>query len=149
MTDEQAKDFEARLRKVEDFILSKLNMLLDLSQSLKDRVETLEEHDKEFMAMVHTTCTLKDKEIASARENAIDISCKHADNNHKQTWSVIAFLVTVIISCIVYFNHENSQRSLDIQKNDTQIENIGRSLDKIDSKLDKLSEKINSNGGDR
>ena len=144
MTEEQAKDFEVRLRKVEDFILSKLNMLLDLSQSLKERVDTLEEHDKEFMNMVHNSCTLKDKEIAKAREDAINISCTHADNNHKQTWSVILFVVTTIIGCIVYFNHENNQRALDIKRNDTQIENISKSLDKIDSKMDKVIQHIAS-----
>lgn len=142
MTEDRFKDLEVRLRKVEDFILGQLNMLLELSQSIKGRVEVLEDHDIEFMAMVHNSCTLKDKEIVKAKEEAIEISVEHADSNHKQTWGVIAFLLTTIIGITVYFNAQNTQRALDIQKNDTQIEGIKSTLDRIDSKLDKLSDHI-------
>jgi hypothetical protein len=78
MTEERFRDIEVRMRKVEDFILSQLNTLLELSQSLKCRVEVLEAHDIEFMAMVHNTCDIKNKEIMKAREESIDIS--HFEN---------------------------------------------------------------------
>ena len=140
MTEERFKDIETRMRKVEDFILGQLNMLLELSQSLKGRVDTLEDNESEFKSFIHTTCTLKDKEIAKAREESISISTDYTDKQHKQTWIVVAFIITTMIALVVYFNIENNHRALDIQKNDTQIENMRHTLDRIDSKLDKLSE---------
>ena len=142
MEEERIKDFEVRLRKVEDFIMGQLNMLIDLSQSFKARIDTLEDHDKEFMAMVHSSCALKDKEIQKAREDAIEISCEHADKNHFQTWKVLAFVSTIVIGCIVYFNIENNTRALDIKKHETQIDNISKTLDKIDNKMDKIMSRI-------
>lgn len=140
MTEERFKDIETRMRKVEDFILGQLNMLLELSQSLKGRVDTLEDNESEFKSFINTTCTLKDKEIAKAREESISISTDYTDKQHKQTWIVVAFIITTMIALVVYFNIENNHRALDIQKNDTQIENMRHTLDRIDSKLDKLSE---------
>ena len=144
MTEDRFKDLEVRLRKVEDFILGQLNILLELSQSIKGRVEVLEDNNTEFMSMVHNSCTLRDKEIVKAKEEAIEISVGHANSNHKQTWSIIAFLVTTIIGVTVYFNAQNTQRALDIQRNDTQIEGIKSTLDRIDGKLDKLSDHIST-----
>ena len=142
MTEDRFKDFEVRLRKVEDFILGQLNLLLELSQSLKSRVEVLEDHDTEFMNMVHNTCDVKNKEIAAAREDAIKISTEHANDNHKQTWAVIAFMFTCFIGAVVYFSAENTARAINIQRNDTQIDGITHTLDKIDSKIDRLGEHL-------
>jgi hypothetical protein len=142
MTEERFRDIEVRMRKVEDFILSQLNTLLELSQSLKGRVEVLEAHDVEFMAMVHSTCDIKNKEIANAREESIEISTKYTDTQHRQTWTVVAFIVTTIIGLVVYFNMENTARALDIRKHETQIDAMTKTLDKIDGKLDKLGEHI-------
>ena len=142
MTEERFRDFETRLRKVEDFILSQLNMLLELSQSMKGRIEMLEEHDKEFMAMVHNTCDVKNKEISTAREEAIRISVDHTNKTHRQTWIVVAAMYGTFISAVLYFNHENTSRALDIQKNNTQIDAIIKTLDKIDSKTDKMIDHI-------
>ena len=142
MTEERFKDLEIRMRKVEDFILSQLNTLLELSQSLKNRVEVLEEHDVEFMAMVHSTCDIKNKEIATAKEESIRISVDHTNKTHQQTWYVVGAMFTMFISAVVYFNTVNENQSLDIKKHDTQIENMNHVLDKIDGKLDSLADKI-------
>ena len=138
----QMEGMETRMRKVEDFILGTVNTLLELSQSLKGRVEVLEAHDVEFMAMVHNTCDIKNKEITKAREESIEISTKYTDSQHRQTWAVVAFIITTIIGITVYFNAQNSDRALDIQKHETQIDTITKTLDKIDGKLDKLNEHI-------
>ena len=140
MTEDRFRDFEIRLRKVEDFILGQLSMLLELSQSIKGRVEVLEEHDIEFMAMVHSSCTLKDKEIAKAKEDAIEIAIDYVDQVHKQTWVGIAMMFSLFIGAVVYFNMQVTDRAIASQKNTTNIENISKVLDKIDSKLDKLAD---------
>ena len=145
MTEERFRDIEIRMRKVEDFILSQLNTLLELSQSLKSRVEVLEEHDVEFMAIVHSTCDVKNKEISKAREESIAISTAHADSNHKQTWAVIGVMFSMFIGAVLYFNNANTDRAIASQKNATNIEAITHALDKIDSKLDKLSERMEDN----
>ena len=142
MTEERFRDIEVRMRKVEDFILSQLNTLLELSQSLKGRVEVLEAHDVEFMAMVHSTCDIKNKEIANAREESIEISTAYTDKQHSQTWGVVAVIVTTLIGLVVYFNIENNTRALDIKKHETQIDAITKTLDKIDSKIDRLNDHI-------
>ncbi len=147
MTEERFRDIEVRMRKVEDFILSQLNTLLELSQSLKGRVELLEAHDVEFMAMVHNTCDIKNKEITKAREESIEVSTKYTDSQHRQTWAVVAFVVTTIIGITVYFNAQNSDRALDIQKHETQIDTITKALDKIDGKLDKVMNHIAKEDG--
>lgn len=142
MTEERFRDIEVRMRKVEDFILSQLNTLLELSQSLKGRIETLEAHDVEFMAMVHSTCDIKNKEIEKAKGDAIEISTDYTDKQHNQTWIAVSFIITTIIGCVVYFNIENTNRALDIKKHETQIDAMTKTLDKIDGKLDKLNEHI-------
>ena len=144
MTEDIFKDFEIRLRKVEDFILSQLNMLLELSQSMKSRIEMLEDHDKDLMTMFHSTCDIKNKEISDAKEQAIRISVDHTNKTHKQTWIVVATMYSTFITAVLYFNHENTNRALDIQKNNTQIESIIKTLDKIDSKTDKMIDHISN-----
>lgn len=139
---EQMRSMEVRMRKVEDFILGTVNTLLELSQDLKSRVLILEGHDAEFMAMVNTTCDIKNKEIAEARKDAIEISTTYTDKQHNQTWIAVSFIITTIIGLVVYFNIENTNRALDIKKHETQIDTMAKTLDKIDGKLDKLNEHI-------
>lgn len=143
------KDYGDRIRKLEEFILVNLNKLLDLTTDHKTRIEDLEAGEVAFKSFINDTCTLKDREIIKAKEDAISISCTHADNNHRQTWGVIAFIVTTIIGCIVYFNIENNKRALDIQKHETHIENIGKTLEKIDGKMDKIYTHVQSEAEDK
>lgn len=138
MFSDEFKELDSRVRKVEDFILSKMGTLIDLGQSLKERVDALEEHDTQFMAMVNQSCTLKDKEIAKAKEEAMEYS----DEVHKQTLYILASMFTLFIGAVVFFNLQNNDRALDIRENATNIINIEKSLDKIDNKLDKISERI-------
>ncbi len=137
MSEDQLKDFEARLRKVEDFILSKLSILLELTQDLKTRVGTLEDREDDVLNAINTTWKTKDKEISSAKEEAM----AHADDNHRQTHKILAVMFGMFLSVVVYFNIEMQQRATTSQKNSTNIESIYRSLDKIDSKLDKIINK--------
>lgn len=136
--EEQLKDHDARIRKLEDFILMNLNKLLDLTTDHKERIETLEAHDDETMKFIHQTCALKDKEIQAVRSEAIEISCEHADKNHKQTWGLIVLVVSVFITFAGYIASQNSQRALDIQKHEVEIKNTKEMLEKMDAKMDKI-----------
>ena len=136
------KDQGIRLRSVEDFILGRVNQFLELSNDLKARVEHLEEDDIKVMAYLNDTCQLKDREREEARKSAIDISCNHADKNHKQTAILIAGMFSMFIGAVVYFNVQNNDRALDIKKHETQIEGISKTLDKIDTKMDKIMSHI-------
>ena len=140
MTEDRFRDFEVRLRKVEDFILSQLSILIELSQALKNKVEVLEEHDMEFMTMVHNSFIIKDKEIIKAKEDAIETATTYTNNVHNQTWVVIATMFSMFIGAVIYFNIQVTERAMASQKNTTNIENITHVLDKIDSKLDKLGD---------
>jgi hypothetical protein len=129
MTAEQAKqldDISKRLRKVEDEMIRN-DSVSKLIEKLDERLIVLEKHDEEFMVMV---------------QQAIKVSTDHANNNHKQTWTVLFFLFSLFIGAVIYFNTQNQERAMEIQRNSTNIDVITKSLDKIDAKLDTIRYKI-------
>lgn len=142
--EEQLKDHDARIRKLEDFILVNLSKLLDVTGNHSTRLEVLETHDDETMKFIHQTCAIKDKEIQKVREEAIEISCEHADKNHKQTWGLIVLVVSAFLTFAGYISSQNSQRALDIQKHDVEIKNTKELLEKMDAKMDKIYAHIRS-----
>lgn len=147
MTPEEQKRFneiEIRLRKLEDMVI-RLDAIIELIYKMERRVEDLEKHDHETMNFIHSTCQLKDKEILNAREDAIEISVEHADKLHSQTLKIVAVMFSLFIGAVVYFNDANQEAITGIQKNSTQIDGIVHSIDKIDSKIDKIGEQLHQN----
>lgn len=141
---EQLREHNERLRKLEDFILSKMDTILDLAKDLKERVGALEDKDSEFIHLVNHNCTIKDKEIQKAREEAIDISTSHADTIHSQTMKILAGMFMLFIGAVVYFQVQVQDRAVASQHNRTSIDNISHSLDKIEVKLDVLTSTISN-----
>lgn len=140
--DEHYRDLNERVKKLEDFILSKMNLLLELANDLKIRVSALESKDSEFISLMNSNCNLKDKEIEEARKEAVIEAKEHADNNHKQTMRMIIFLGTALISLTIYFNQLNRDNELLLVKTVTNSEHTVAEVNAISTKMDKFTDAL-------
>jgi hypothetical protein len=166
MNIEQEADFERRLRIVESLV-SKIEYLINLMTNTSNRVDSLEEHDKEILELLHHTYQVQDKDIQGAREGAIKIATEHTNKlhsiaieqtkdmhraaiehsteNHKQTIALLAGQFSLFISAVVGGALFVLSLSNAIVEDHTDAKNITKVVEKLDSKLDIVVKEIQDN----
>lgn len=159
MTEEQLLDFDRRLRIVENLVV-KIEHLIDILTKTTERVDNLEEHDKEILAFMHQTCQLKDKDIQNTREDAIKVATEHTNklhqiavthantinnataqhmtDNHKQTLLLLGGQFSLFISAVVGFAFIVLSMSNSIVAEQTEAKNSNAVIEKLDTKFDNI-----------
>jgi hypothetical protein len=138
---------EERTRKVEEAIIGFEYIAKVILVQHENRLCSLEKHDEEIQAILYSSCDVKSKEIDD-KLNVVAGSIRTQYDKYV-TWgiSIIAGLFFMMLGYVAYDQGQKANigtaleaRAVSSQENRTHIEVIHNTLDKIDSKLDRIFE---------
>ncbi len=138
MTAERFDSIEARTRRVENAVI-KFEYIADvILVKLDERIGKLETHDEELSRAIHKSCDDKTGEIDDKISASMGEVKAILDKSFNRAISMTAGLFFLFVSGLAYTQSEVSAVEKQSTENTTNITNIHKALDKIDSKLDKI-----------